>query len=69
MTNLWIDKNGTKKWYNSNGEYHREDGPAIEWTNGSKEWFRNGKRHREDGPGWEGSDGNKAWYIDGNRIK
>ena len=38
---------GTKEWY-INGEYHREDGPAIEWADGYKEWYLNGKLHRED---------------------
>lgn len=26
---------------------HREDGPAIEYPDGCKEWFINGKRHRK----------------------
>ena len=42
---------------------HREDGPAIEHTNGYKAWYINGERHREDGPAVEWSDGSKAWYI------
>ena len=29
---------------------HREDGPAFEGSDGSKEWRINGKLHREDGP-------------------
>ena len=24
-----------------NGKLHREDGPAMEWANGSKSWFLN----------------------------
>ena len=24
------------EYYNENGQYHRLDGPAIEWINGSK---------------------------------
>jgi hypothetical protein len=28
-----------------NGELHREDGPAFEWTNGKKEWYLNGKHY------------------------
>jgi len=31
---------------------HREDGPAVEWYNGSKEWYKNAKLHREDGPAY-----------------
>ena len=40
---LDIDLDGTKFYY-KNGEYHREDGPAIEYTNGVKYWYLNGKR-------------------------
>ncbi len=32
---------GAKAWYR-NGKLHREDGPAIEEADGSKEWFLNG---------------------------
>ena len=24
-----------------NGKYHRTDGPAIEWADGTKDWFLN----------------------------
>ena len=52
-------------------EYHNEDGlkhrdfnrPAVEWNNGSKEWFVKGKRHRLDGPAVEWSDGSKWWWV------
>ena len=42
---------------------HREDGPAVEYSYGTKEWWFNGKRHRKDGPAIEGSNGDKYWYI------
>ena len=57
------------------GEYklHRKDnGPAIEHTNGKKEWYKEGKLHREDGPAIE--DPNlppgqaKKWYWDGEEM-
>ena len=38
----YLSPGGTKRWY-VNGEYHREDGPAVEWSDGDKEWFLNGK--------------------------
>jgi len=31
------------KHYRLNGELHREDGPAIEYPNGSKSWYYHGK--------------------------
>ena len=27
-----------------NGKHHRDDGPAVEYPDGSKYWFRDGKR-------------------------
>lgn len=49
-------------WY-VNNQLHREDGPAIEWSDGDKEWCLNGLRHREDGPAFEGKNGDKVWWI------
>ena len=60
-----IDKYGHKFWYDSDGKCHREDGPAIEWVDGSKWWYRHGLAHREDGPAYEGGDGRgyKLYYL------
>jgi hypothetical protein len=62
-----IDKSGNKVWKNKNGLYHREGGPAVEWSNGDKSWWINGKCHREDGPAMDRSNsgGYKSWYKDG----
>ena len=48
---------GTRRYYNSAGELHREDGPAIEWYNGACEWFQNNQLHRTDGPAIEYTNG------------
>jgi hypothetical protein len=58
-----VSAKGTIKWYNENDESHREDGPAIEWTDGDKWWYLNGKLHREDGPAVEHANGAKYWYL------
>jgi len=64
-----VDNNANKFWY-LNGEYHREDGPAVEYANGYKAWYLNGKRHRGDGPAVEGANGYKAcWYLNGKRHR
>ena len=34
------DEDGTKYYY-QHGELHRDDGPAIEYANGYKEWWLN----------------------------
>ena len=57
-----VDGWGTKRWF-LNGEYHREDGPAVENAVGNKYWFLHGYRHREDGPAVEWADGLKEWWL------
>ena len=59
-----VEYDGTKRWY-LNDKRHREDGPAIEYTNGTKFWYLNGNRHRTDGPAVECA-GNKYWYLNDN---
>jgi hypothetical protein len=54
---------GSVFYYNSEGKYHRTDGPAIIWSNGGKSWCINDKRHRLDGPAVEFSDGYKDWWL------
>jgi len=50
------------EWYFA-GKLHREDGPAVEYSDGSKIWYKNDKLHREDGPAIEWSNGYKSWYL------
>jgi hypothetical protein len=60
--------NGDKHW-RLNGKLHREDGPAVEASDGCKAWYLNGLRHREDGPAIERSNGNKFWYLNGKQHR
>lgn len=53
------------KSYWLDGQFHREDGPAIKYTNGDKYWYYKGQRHRKDGPAIEMANGYKAWYFNG----
>ena len=62
-----VDSNKTTSWY-LNGQLHREDGPAIEWTDGSKFWFINGQRHREDGPAVVRPNRPNSWYLNGEQL-
>ena len=48
---------------------HREDGPAIEYSDGSKEWLINGNHHREDGPAIEWYDGDVEWCLNDVSFK
>ena len=63
-----VYKNGNKTWL-QNDEYHRTDGPAIEYANGDKTWYVNGKLHREDGPAVEEISGYKSWWKNGARHR
>jgi len=62
-----IDNDGNKIWY-LNGVHHREDGPAIEQTNGIKSWWFHGNIHRLDGPAVEFADGRKFWCVNDHYI-
>lgn len=39
---MTIGKNGNKLWDNEQGDLHRIDGPAVEWTDGDKWWYIDG---------------------------
>jgi hypothetical protein len=62
---------GVKFYYKDKEQtiLHREDGPAVEHTSGTKEWYVNGKRHRLDGPAFEHAGGSKSWYVNGKRHR
>ena len=65
-----VDSQGAVRWYDlKTGKYHRVDGPAVEFSNGSKSWFINGKRHRIDGPAMEYVSGYKSWWLNGKRHR
>ena len=60
--NIKISKYGDKYYY-INNLLHREDGPAVEFIDGSKFWYVNNRLHREDGPAIEYSNGGKGWFL------
>ena len=64
-----VDSAGTRWYYNSDNQLHRENGPAVEWACGHKEWWQNGQRHRTDGPAIEWWDGDKSWWQNGQRHR
>ena len=59
---------GSKRYVNSNGVYHRIGGPAVTLTGGTKVWYQNGKRHRLDGPAAEWASIPYQWYFEGELI-
>jgi hypothetical protein len=66
---LIINENGTKCYY-LNDLLHREDGPAVEWTDGYKAWLINGEHHREDGPAieWENGNGKLEYFLNDEKY-
>ena len=62
---FYIAHEGT--WWSLNGELHREDGPAIEYSTGEKLWYKKGLLHNSLGPAIT-QDGEKGWYLNGIRM-
>ena len=42
-----VDEDGSRRYYNTNGELHRTDGPAVEYFNGDRVWFINDEQLSE----------------------
>lgn len=59
------DHLGSRRWYNDQGKFHREDGPAVEWALGATEYYLNGICHREDGPAINYMSGMVIYYLNG----
>lgn len=63
-----LPSSGTRVW-RLHGEVHREDGPAVEFTDGSKVWFLHGRQHRDAAPAIEYADGTVVWFQCGKRHR
>ena len=63
-----VDEDGTRRYYNSAGELHRDDGSAVVYADETRQWYQNDKLHRTDGPAVVGSNGQKFWYINGVEL-
>jgi hypothetical protein len=67
MKNGRYEEGGEIFWY-LNDKFHRLDGPAMEYPNGTKVWLLNDKMHRADGPAVEWN-GIRDWYLNGERHR
>ena len=58
-----VDEHSTR-WYKDAKckVLHRENGPAVECSNGDKVWYQNGQLHRTDGPAIDRASGHKEWW-------
>jgi hypothetical protein len=53
-------------WFDDNGVYHRDDGPALIQKNGTEAWYVHGELHRIGGPAVSLPEDNiQQWYIHG----
>lgn len=67
MKNGLITNSYGVKEYWLNDDYHREDGPAVEFENGDVFYYVYGQLHRLDGPAV--INGNvQEWWVKGKRI-
>ena len=64
-----VDQHGIRKYFNAAGQLHREDGPAIEWADGSKFWYQYGSLHRTNGPAIETDNGHTEWWVNDRRHR
>ena len=58
----------SKIWKNEKGDRYRDDGPAIEYADGTKIWYKNVTYHREDGPAIVWYDGRHSYYLNDQRY-
>ena len=59
-----VDECCTTRWY-KDAEHsirHRENGPAVEYSNGDELWYHNDQLHRIDGPAIIRVNGHKEWW-------
>ena len=53
------------EWRDGRGNFHRDDGPAVIWVDGTQFWYQHDQLHREDGPTVIGLTGTQFWYQHG----
>lgn len=60
---------GDRIVYTRNGILHRDDGPAVEQTNGTRQWFVHGMRHCADGPAIRERHGYCEWWTNNTYVR
>lgn len=54
--------------YSRTGYFHAEGGPAVEYSDGSAEWWHNGNLHRIGGPAVYGPTTQDEYYVQSTRL-
>lgn len=59
-----VDDKGTKNYYNLNcRQLDRNDGPAVEYADGGKLYYKNGQLHNESGPAIQWANGDRYYFL------
>lgn len=59
---------GTIVHYDQERHFHREDGPAVAYPDGTYFWYNHGERHCLSGPAVKMTNGFQDYYINGQRY-
>lgn len=60
---------GSEYWKTKDGHFHREDGPAVTYSDGAQYYFVNNKLHRLDGPAIIKSNNTEQYFIDNKEYE
>lgn len=63
-----VTTDGTVVYHDHQGKRHRDNGPAVEFTNGLIEWWIHGQCCRPDGPALEDPHGYTVWVLPNSNI-
>ena len=67
MTELFITENVTKSWF-CNNQFHRANGPAINYRDGSQYWYRYNQMHRTNGPAVIFTNGYVEYWVNDQQV-
>ena len=61
-------RSGIVRWYDDREHYHREDGPAAVYVDGTQYWYRHDRFHFAHGPSILYAD-LLVWYDKGEHLR
>lgn len=65
----YVSPTGVIRYRDSDGNRHREDGPAVIYPSGTELWYHHGELHREDGPAITGHGGRfRQWWKNDKKL-
>jgi hypothetical protein len=64
VSHYTISKEETEFWFDLDGNYHRDNAPAILYLHGDFEWYQHGKKHNLNGPAVRRGQISEWWVND-----